>query len=445
MRRTLIFIVISIFLLAAYIGWNRYGFLMESLPETDVSGITIEDGGYKEVGRPIDLGFLEPDTDKPEIDLDFSLDDGGSSGKIDLSFLLEGDDPVPKEKPVDIGERQASSPRSTAAIESVVADFLDVNISQLEAMKLASENPVCIFDPVGQGGDIHEMVRSFQRLALGWGVKLDIQIFNSEAVIVDSFKAGRCDAIAVTGMKARPFNRFAATIEAVAGMPDYRDLSTVLEYLTQPEIAARLREGEYEVAGIFPIGNVYTFVRDGAQGGLDMVFQGRKVGVYDSDGVSLEMIRRLGATPVLVDSSSFAGKFNNGAVDIIFAPSVAYEPMELYRGLGRNGRIVDYPLVQLTYQFIIRHEKFPEGFAELLREAAYKGRGFAMEYVHLTEKRIPDWQWYKPDLKESAVLQRTLLDAQEKLAESGVYDGFMLKLMRKARCKREPTHYECVG
>lgn len=446
MWRMIVFLVAVLMTVMAYVGWQRYSFLMEPLPKTDTSGLSIEDESLEIEQQSIDIDFLESEEISPSAEIDLSFVEHTENNEIDISFLLGDSEEDTSGDSRDLSVESVSpSPRSRVVVENVVADFLDVDTSRLSAFKQVHDHPICIFDPVGQGGDIYEMVQSFQKLALDWGVKLTIKTYNSEAVVVDSFKAGRCAAIAVTGTKVRPFNRFAATIEAVGGMPDHRDIAVVLEYLTQPDIAPYLREGDYEVAGVFPVGNVYSFVRHWSTVGLDSAFQGRKVGVYDSDGVSLEMIRQLGATPVLVDSSSFAGKFNNGAVDMVFAPAVAYEPMELYRGLGQSGKIVDYPLIQLTYQIVIRHKLFPDGFGELLREVAYKGRGFAMEYVHLTEKRIPNEQWYLPSAQESVGLQKTLLAAQEKLQKAGIYDGFMLQLMRKARCQREPTHYECAG
>ena len=41
---------------------------------------------------------------------------------------------------------------------------------------------------------------------------------------------------------------------------------------------------------------------------------------------------------------------------------VAYKPFELYKGLGDKGVIVKFPLTQISANFIIRKDKFPEGF-----------------------------------------------------------------------------------
>lgn len=42
-------------------------------------------------------------------------------------------------------------------------------------------------------------------------------------------------------------------------------------------------------------------------------------------------MQAMGAQPVASDISNFFGKFNNGQVDIIACPAVAYQPLELIR------------------------------------------------------------------------------------------------------------------
>jgi hypothetical protein len=58
------------------------------------------------------------------------------------------------------------------------------------------------------------------------------------------------------------------------------------------------------------------------------------------------------------DITNFAGKFNNGQVDIIGAPAVAFRPLELYRGLGEKGAIFRFPLIQVTASVIVNRDKY---------------------------------------------------------------------------------------
>ena len=309
-----------------------------------------------------------------------------------------------------------------------------------------TEASICLFDPVGESGDMYALMKDYRTEIRAWGVDLKLKPFDNESVIVDKFKAGQCDAIAVTGIRARDFNQFTSTIEAVGALPEYADVRLLFEQLANAKLAKYMTQGEYEVAGIMPAGNIYTFLRDRtwAEEGLQDNLQGKKVSVFQGDSVSFEMVRQMGAVPVLVDTSSFAGKFNNGAVDITFSPSVAYEPFELYRGLTPNGVILRNPVAQLTFQMIIRKDKFPEGFGQHSREYAFERMGFAMQFIHLTEKRIPEEHWGELKLREQGAVNEMMRQARIKLREEDVYSAKMLTLLRKVRCKRDPRHFECT-
>lgn len=439
MKRILAWVILLIILASSYWAWQRYAFLLEPLPETDVSGLSIDEskseptstvdnsainwhseplGSSLQASQAIDISFLENDS------VDAVASNSNSVDEIALSELIS--------EPQDV--------------ESRVADFMGIKPEQLALMKEATGKVICVFDPIGEGGDIAQIMKGFQRIMLDREVKLDIKNMNSERVVIDSFKAGQCDGMAITGMQTRAFVPFSATFEAMGALPSSADVSGILKAISSPELNAFMRKADYEVAAVFPVGNVYAYVNNWEPNkSVQQQLVGKKIGVFDSDAVALEMIRQMGGTPVQVNTTSFAGKFNNGSVDVIFAPSVVYEPMELYRGLGESGKIIQYPLIHLSYQLVIRHQRFPEGFGQILRQAVYKGRGFLMEYAYLTEKRIPEKYWYIPKQKEQKQLQNTLLDAQSKLREAGIYDADMLKLMKQTRCQREPTHSECAG
>ncbi|WP_240490386.1 putative solute-binding protein, partial [Acinetobacter baumannii] len=68
------------------------------------------------------------------------------------------------------------------------------------------------------------------------------------------------------------------------------------------------------------------------------------------------------------DVTNFGAKFNNHQVDIIGAPAAAFKPLELQKGLGTKGAIVNYPILQVTGNIIIRPDKFPAGFGQKSRE-----------------------------------------------------------------------------
>src|SRR5690554_7836165 len=83
------------------------------------------------------------------------------------------------------------------------------------------------------------------------------------------------------------------------------------------------------------------------------------------------MVNYVKATVVPSDITNFAGKFNNGSVDAAYAPAFAYEALELYKGIGDKGGIVDYPLAQLTIQIVARDEVLDDDTAQKARDVAW--------------------------------------------------------------------------
>lgn len=315
-----------------------------------------------------------------------------------------------------------------------------------QSANAAEKQLVCVFDPVGNSGDVFTLMKDFQSKSLGWGANLELKAYTDEGIIVDEFKAGKCDGAVLTGLRSRNFNRFASTIEAVGATTDNDVLRSALETVMGLKDKAAhkfLRNGPYEVAGIMPAGAIYAFLRDRKWDSLDKI-QGKRITVMEGDSVSQSMVRESGGTPVVATTTSFAGKFNNGSVDITFAPAAAYEPLEMYRGLGKDGGIVDMVFSQLTFQFLIRHEKFPTDFGANSRQTSLENFDGAFEFIARATKTIDPKYWVRLNPKDKPGYAAMMRQSRIALRDKGVYDGTMLKILRKIRCKKNPTAAECA-
>ena len=155
-------------------------------------------------------------------------------------------------------------------------------------------------------------------------------------------------------------------------------MKIALQVLAHPNSADKLTANSYEVMGIAPIGAAYIFVNDRRVNTLAKA-AGKKVAVLDYDPTQAKLVAAAGATPVPSDITNFAGKFNNGVVDVIAAPLVAYNVLELYKGLEPDGGIIDYPLVQLSIQLIAKADRFPEEMAQTSREYFYNSLDQVLE------------------------------------------------------------------
>lgn len=302
----------------------------------------------------------------------------------------------------------------------------------------------CVWDVAGAHGDIYRTMQDYRLEMLKHGVDFELIPYTSEKIAAEDFKAGLCDAVDLTTLRVRSFIKYAGTLDAVGALPTTEHLRMALAALTDPRSAAKLRSGPYEVAGIVPVGPAYVFTRDRR---IDSITKaaGKRVAVLDYDPVQSKMVARLGASPVPSDITNFAGKFNNGTVDIIVAPLVAYRPLELYKGLEPNGGIIDYPFTNITAQVLVRHERFPPAMLQFAREQTYQNFDKVLEVLAKMSTDIPNKYWVKLPDADKANYEAMMRDARILLRdEEDYYDADMLSLLRKVRCKMDSSRGECT-
>lgn len=301
---------------------------------------------------------------------------------------------------------------------------------------------ICTWDILGQQGDATNMMKDYVLAAKAWGVDLVSKVYTNEGVAADDFKAGQCDGAMITGLRGRQFIPFAGSIDAVGAIPSYTHMRDVIDLLANPKLAPRLVNGPYESVGVVPVGAAYAFVNDRSINSLAKA-AGKKVAVLDWDKSQAEMVKIVGAVPVAADLTSYGGKFNNGQVDILFAPISLYKPMELHKGLGTKGSIARFPVIQITLQLLIRKDKFPPGFGEKSRLyiADQVPRFFGM--IRNMEREVDPKHWMHIPLSDRDGYDKIMREMRLHLTKSGYYDPRMMTLLKRVRCKREPDAAEC--
>lgn len=155
------------------------------------------------------------------------------------------------------------------------------------------------------------------------------------------------------------------------------------------------------------------------------------------------MVQRVGAQAVLSDISNFAAKFNNGQVDMVGAPAYAYKPLELNKGLGTNGAMMNFPVLHVTADLVIRPEKFPADFGQKSRDWFVKQLPKSFAMINRLEAQIP--AKYKMNLtpEDKLKYQKLLRDGRIDLTKRGVYDAGMMSVLKKARCSVDKANFEC--
>lgn len=317
-----------------------------------------------------------------------------------------------------------------------------------------AKQAVCVYDLLGTTGDIYNMAKDWALPAKGWGADVELVGYTDERVATQDFITGKCDALMATGFRTRQFNPVAASIDSLGASSVVKDnkvdinasyevVHRTIQVFSSSAAGKLMKRGDYEVAGIIPFGTAFPIVNDRNIKTVEGL-AGKKIAAFDYDKAQAVMIQKIGAQPVSADITNFAAKFNNGSVDMIAAPALAYKPLELYRGIGTKGAINRFPILILTYQMIVRDSKFPAGFAEKSRTYWLGQFGRARDLIKKAEAEIPAGTW--SDLTPENMLKYTVMlrESREDIANQGIYNKTGLRIMKKIRCGVNPASAECA-
>lgn len=303
---------------------------------------------------------------------------------------------------------------------------------------------ICIWDIAGRSGPIYAAAQDQRSQIMQYGVEVEMIPYTSESVVAEDLKSGHCDAALMTGLRARLFHRYSGTIDSVGGVPDEEHMRVLLQAVNHPKNADNMVSGEYVILGIAPAGAAYVFVNDRSISSLAKA-AGKKVAVLDYDRTQAEMVSQIGATPISSDIVSAPNKFNNGVVDVLAAPLVAYEVLELYKGMTPNGGIVRFPLAQITMQLVGRSDKFPNEIAQLVREAFLQNYDVIMTRLGEETGKVPARWWIDIPERDQQEYEIMMQQARLHLRDQGYYDPEMLALQRRVRCRFDGSRAECVN
>ena len=305
---------------------------------------------------------------------------------------------------------------------------------------------VCVFDLLGKSGESYQMAQEWALAAKAWGGDINLVPRQDEAVADNDFKAGKCDAVFMTAMRARQYNKFVGSIDSLGGAPSNeiakRAITFALDKRNAAKMVTNLSGKKYEVAGVAPLGSAFIFVRDKKIDSIEKA-AGKKFAVLSYDSAQKIMVQRVGAQAVPSDISNFVAKFNNGQVDMVGAPAYAYKPLEIQKGLGSTGAMFNFPVLQITADLVIRPDKFPAGFGQKSRDFFVKNLPKSFSMINRLEASIP--AKYKMNLtaEDKLKYQKLLREGRMDLTKQGIYDPSMMSVLKKARCSVEKSNFEC--
>ncbi len=309
-----------------------------------------------------------------------------------------------------------------------------------------AKQQVCVFDLLGKAGESYKFLEEWALVSKKWGAQVQLISFQDEDLADKAFQNDKCDAVYMTSMRARTYNKFAGSIDALGGVPSNKIAQKAVEYVLDPRNTKRmtttLQGDSYEVAGIGLIGSAYIFVKDRSLNTIEKA-QGKKFAILHYDRAQRVMVERVGAVPVMSDISNFIKKFNTGEVDVVAAPAYAYKPLEIEKGLGSKGAMLNFPVVNVTADLIVRPERFPAQFGEQSRQWFLQKIPQFFAMVQRLEAAIPSKIKMQLSKEDKEKYQRLLREGRIDLTKQGVYDPGMMRVLKKARCTVERTNFEC--
>ncbi|MEK8086964.1 putative solute-binding protein [Aquabacterium sp. A3] len=323
------------------------------------------------------------------------------------------------------------------------------------SMSAQAKTTICVWDVAGKTGDVYATAQDYALAMQKHGVDMQLKVHVDERVAVEDYRAGQCQGVIATSFRTRPFNEVAGSIDSIGsttivrnGKPDtqasYEVLRKVIQVFASPQAAKLMVNGNHEVGGIFPLGAAYPMVRDRNINSVEAL-AGKKIAAFDYDKAQALMIQRIGAQPVSVDVTNIGPRFNNGMVDMVTLPAVAYQPLELHKGMGTKGGVGRLPIMVPTVQVILDRTKFPEGFGEKSRLFWLSQYDRALGLVAAAEKAIPAamWQDLPPEVLPKYVVM--LREARISIAKQGLYDKTTMNILKRARCSVNPADAECAS
>lgn len=301
----------------------------------------------------------------------------------------------------------------------------------------------CIWDPVGRNGPVMAFYSDLIPKAQSWGLNIRLVAYTDESVAANDFKAGRCEAVLLTSIMSRQFVQFAGTMDAIGAINSEKGLELALATLARPRAGKLMTQGEFEVVATFPVGSMFAFVNDRRINSIND-FAGKRMAILNADPQAKKFSDLAGTSAMNVSLATFSGQFNNGNVDILLMPALAYNTFELYNGLGDKGGIINYRLYYGMLQTVAKRKLFPKDFGHNMRNYILTRLKAIDKLVKDAEAEIPQKYWIEISQFTKDEIDHFSKRVRMSLKEDKVNHPTALKLLWKIRCRLDNSRGECA-
>jgi len=318
-----------------------------------------------------------------------------------------------------------------------------LSISTTSTSAELERKTACTWDPVGKNGPVMALFSEIIPKALSWGVELKFIPYESETAAAEDLANGKCDIAIVTAILSRDFVPFAGTLDAIGGITSEDKLKKAIAAISSPKANKVMSSGDYEMIASVPVGSMFAYVNNRRINGIDK-FTGKKIAILNGDIQTKTFAELSNAIPVVTSLSNFHHYFEQGKVDIVIMPALAYNAFELYQGLGEDGGILDIRLFYGMIQAIARKSEFPDGFGHKVRKHMLGRLSNIIHLIKVAEQTIPRKYWIKTSQKTKDDLEYLYKDIRLTLKAQNKFNPKALSLLWKIRCHSSPNREECI-
>ncbi|MBC7752338.1 MAG: hypothetical protein H7Z73_11610 [Candidatus Saccharibacteria bacterium] len=302
---------------------------------------------------------------------------------------------------------------------------------------------ICVFDPLGSSGDNYSLIKDYALAAKQWGADLILKPYSDERLAALDFKSGKCEAVALTGIRARQFNQFVGSIYSAGGILNSEATKMVITLMANPKLAADMIDHDTEVVGVSTLGSAYVIFNDRSINSL-LRLAGRRFGALNYDKAIGVLVDKVGGEAISVELKEIGPMFNTGGIDVIFIPLIAFKPLEFNKGVGTKGAIVRFPVATTTYDVLIHPDKFPDDYGQKCRAWFANQLNRQLVLVNKIEKGIYSKYWMELSPNVTPGYLRIMREARISLTKDGIYNKKMMGILKKIRCRQDPKNYECL-
>lgn len=297
---------------------------------------------------------------------------------------------------------------------------------------------LCVFDPLGTQGDAYFFMKDYAIAAKQWGADITLKPYTDDERANEDFTLGKCDALLTTGIRTRQFNNFSGSIDSAGGIPNENIAKMVIALMANPKLAKEMVSQDTEVAGVSPLGMAYAVVNNSNINTLAKM-NGKRFGILEYDTAQRLIVDKMGAIPVPVTISTMANQFNAGQVDIVDLPIYAYKALGF-----KSASILNFPVAYLTTQIIIHPAKFPNGYGQKSRTWMVGQLDRQFKSIDQLEKSVDSKVWVNGSRADIMFATKILRVARISMAKEGAYSPRMMTILKKTRCLKDPSNFECA-